>query len=598
MDQFAAFVHVVWIVALGNFWGQRILVWAKYKFDSELERTAFGFAAGFGSFGLLLAILGSLGFFSASACYLFFISLTVLLFFGWKDLPPWNPRLIFEALQKSPLLWALSAVLALAIIQSMTPSTAHDALAYQLEIPKRFALAHRICYVPYGVNSVFPLLMNMFYVLSLLWDGTRMANLFHCVTGLGIVIGLLAIERRFIPKSWLGISALIFALTPGIFGQMSLAYTDVALSFFIFFVFYSILKWQETADLKWFVLAGIYLGFAFGVKYLAALAAISVTAYLIVLASLRKIKLGPALAGLFLMASISFLIGFAWYFRSFLYEGSFLYFGEKGYIAKNLGYLNSFALPWSMTMHPQYFGGSWTRLGIIFLAFLPGLFLIRKKPAAANTFLFWGIIYFCLWTLLPRQNLRFLFPVCALWSLPIGHLIASGFPEKWLTKWSRIFIFAILIIEAGAAFYHGRNSYRVALGLETEEDYLKRTERTYAVAQFVNTNLPENAKILNAYEVRMFHFRPEVIREPEFRQKTHYDTRFATSEETVDFLKRAGITHVLIAPSDAAEKQIFPPRNIRQLVSDAQVGKSRFKELYREPSQKDSESGYTVLSLI
>ncbi len=593
MAQIVSLLLVAWVSLVSAFWGDRILTRAEFFFDSLTERFAFAFCLGFGTIGLIIFAVGYCGGFHTLALYGSFLVLSLPVFFYSPRMLSLVRRVIARATWFTPYATALVILFLLAVVQALIPSTAHDALAYHLDIPKRFALAGCIYYVPYGVNSVFPLLLNQFYVLSVMWDGTRMANLFHLMTALGTVLGILAIEKRCLPRSWVGIASLVFWLTPGVFNQMTIAYNDIALTFFLFFSFFAAIRWSEHHEIRWAVLSGAFLGFALGVKYLAAFAAIAISLGLFLEWVSRRISLKSSVSALAVFALVAFLIGCVWYFRSYAYEGSFLYFGEKGYQAKKIQGMVPWLTPWFMTMDPAHFGGMWARVGVLYLAFLPGVFLIRNRPKTVNNLLFFSAIYLVLWLFLPRQNLRFLFPACALWVVPIGFCISRPELGKWASRFVRGLFFLALFLDLGAAFYHGRDGYGAALGLESEADYLSRVERSYPASRFVNANLPRKAIILNAYEVRGFYFDRVLIREPEFRAKTRYDTRFTTAADAIAFIKLQGVTHVLIAgPVDP--KGALSDRNIRNLVRDTKY----FKAIYRGVAPADPRYEYAIYAIL
>ncbi len=593
-----ALFFVLWIASVSAFGGSAALGRLGFKFNSRLESASFGLCFGMGTLGLVIFTLGCLGLYRPAAFYILFSILSIPLIAALPHLIRESAAPAVRSFSGNPILWVAAAVFALAAVQCMIPATAHDALAYQLDVPKRFALAGKVHYIPYGVNSVFPLLMNMFYVAALLLDGTRLAHLLHLLTAAGITAGLLSLERSYIKRSWLGAGGLVFLLTPGIFNQMTIAYNDIALSFFGFYAFYAVIKAGENPSLRWFVLAGIFLGFALGVKYLAGLGAISIAVYLGYRFLRGSLAFKTLAAGLLWMGLVAFVVGAVWYLRSYIYEGSVLYFGEEGYAPRGAKTLSWLALPWMMTVRPELFGGSWARLGFLYLSFLPWIFFIRSRPKVLNAGLWFSCVYFALWLFLPRQNLRFLFPVLGFWALAVAYVAGPGTgPVKWLQRIVRPVFFAVLIFEFASAVYHGRAGYRAALGLESEAQYLSRVERSYPPAQFINRTLDGGAKILNAYEVRMFYFDRALVREPEFRAKTHYDTRFARPDAMIDFLKGEGFTHVLavlppLEPGSSAESPFH------ELARRLDSAPGRAREIYRQSPPAAPRMTYVLYELI
>ena len=145
------------------------------------------------------------------------------------------------------------------------------------------------------------------------------------------------------------------------------------------------------------------------------------------------------------------------------------------------------------------------------------------------------------------QYVRYLLPV-----FPI-YLVASALGLKlFLDKHCKykkmlaftgaltvVFLFSILV-------YHFRYQYKPLLGMQSHQSYLENMERTYLVADWMNRELPQNAKILSLDEFRLFYFDHEIIRQVMLERYSEYPQSGNTSD-IIQFLKSIGITHVLAA---------------------------------------------------
>lgn len=559
MNQGIALLAVVWVGWLALGMGREGMRLIGVQFSSSLERRAFHFALGAGVLAYAITLLGVLQLFQPILLLGLGVLLTLILsaLSLREKVTSKNKESFFEIsnLVYLPLL----ILFLLAVIQALVPSTAHDALAYQLDIPKRFVQAGGILYLPYSINSTFPLLTNMYYALALLWDSTRLANLFHLMHGVGLVLGILALARNYLPKPFAVLAAFIFCATPALFNQMTIAYNDVSFCFYLFFALFAAHRWDENREIRWIVLSGILTGFALSVKYIGVFAG-ALIGLLMMFRLIRK-EIGAA-SGFKAIAAFGlavFICSFFWYGRCYFYEHQWLYFGQIGYEATNRPDLWKYlSLPFMVTFFPERFGGSWTQIGPIYLAFLPLIFFVRPLSPWAKKILFFGLGYFLLWLFLPRQNLRFLFSALPFFALLIAYAIHR---LTWNLKVKQVIAFllgAILLLEIGLAFHHGKNGYRVALGFESETDYLERNERTFQLARFMNENLPKEAKVLNAYEVRMFYINAQVIREAEYRGKTKYDQVAQIPEKMIASLKQDGFTHILWTPGYEAPLGSLP----------------------------------------
>jgi hypothetical protein len=155
----------------------------------------------------------------------------------------------------------------------------------------------------------------------------------------------------------------------------------------------------------------------------------------------------------------------------------------------------------------------------------------------------------------------------------------------------------VLAIHSGFAFYHGKEGYRLIAGLENRESYLGRVESSYGISQWINEHLPPDAKVLNVEEVRMFYFRPEMIRDSRFRKKTRYDQRLGDGRQVAEFLRGKRISYLLVTD----EKDNRQEANSNSLEIRSLVLNKEFRTLYlklRHEHQAPSGPHYTVYEIL
>lgn len=584
---------VLWISFLALSGGNFLLIKFGFPFANRIEEGAFSLALGFGLLGYAVLFLGLSGFLHPRVLLLVLGSLTVLMA---RIEGEWLRRsgrafrgLAVLAAKDRKTFWLIlfaAGVLALALLQSLLPPTAHDALCYHLYIPKRFVEEGRIAYFPYLVNSLFPFLIQMHYTLALLFKQPEAANIFHWVTGAGTFWGIVALGRR-LHSNFTGLLAgLIFILTPGIFNQMVISYNDVALTFYSFMAFYAFLIFFENRNsVVWMALAGIFSGFALSVKYLALfhISGIGILFFLLMMA--RKVGGRKFITSLGVYGVFVFIFSFIWYLRSYLYEGNPVYpffpsiFGGTGReydFAKaglGKGLLDFLLAGWRLTLSPGSFGGTWTQWGVTFLAFLPLIFFLDFKDRRLRLLGGFALLLFIFW-FGSVQNLRFLFPL-----VPVLSILCALAARPFL-GW----LFLILILNAGFALYHGKEGYPYLLGRESRDGYLARTERTYSLSREINRRFSKEARILNMEEVRMFYFEPEMVRESEFRRKTGYADKVGSWEAMLSLLKEHGFTGLLVTdPTDKDEGR--PSPGLRKFLSRSDFPDRRIIERYREKAR-------------
>jgi hypothetical protein len=89
----------------------------------------------------------------------------------------------------------------------------------------------------------------------------------------------------------------------------------------------------------------------------------------------------------------------------------------------------------------------------------------------------------------------------------------------------------------------------VAWGQESRESFLARHEPTFEVAQYVNSQLPSNSRLISQ-DFRGLYFNPDFVREASLRRRWPYAEQ---GDELVKYLTDRRFTHVLLVKSHNAE---------------------------------------------
>jgi hypothetical protein len=327
---------------------------------------------------------------------------------------------------------------------------------------------------------------------------------------------------------------------------------------------------------RWFIVAGLMLGAACGIKYTALLFAAAMGAMWAWSAWRASGQRLPLLRGAATAAIVAASIAGPWYARAAWHRGNPVYpffsqhLGQSareslperktphGWDARSLA-----SVPWQLTMHPERFGGRGHQLGLLFLLALPGLAFARRLRGLGSV-LAVAAVYFLLWYQL-RQNVRFL--------LPIVPLLAVGVVWVWmeLRRWPAAPRYLAGTIYAGAAILgalipakHSLRDVPVAVGLQSREAYLARHEPSYEAARRANEVLQHGDRILSQ-DYRTFYFAADTVRETVFRRQTRYDQAIDQPADLDRVLREAGFTHLLLA--DASGPGIHFNRRLSKLVA-------------------------------
>lgn len=470
------------------------------------------------------------------------------------------------------------------LVVALAPATDGDALCYHLALPKYFLDAGGFRHLPYHDNSTFPLLVEMLYAWGLALDGAVTAQLIHWLFGglfaaatyllaLDVFTGPSDSQRRHATAAadgWAKVAAVIALVTPAVTNQMTAAFNDLALATFTTF---ALVAWRQAVRPSvgtgepqhgGFVASGIMAGAALSTKYLALMFAVAMAfAWLIQLVSRRGLR-GRLLAGAAVVAVVSAAVAGPWYARAAALRGNPVYpflgdvFATSGPQTDrpdkrplDVKAADIAAASWQITMQPEQFGGRGHQLGVLFLAILPGVCLVRRLP---RLWLLLAIVavYVTLWYTM-RQNLRFLLPmvpllavaVAAAWQMAVRF---GGLPG-WLITGAAV---AALAFNTAQAMSRARGEVAVVLGMESREAYLQRHVPTYLASAFAARYLPPDARILSQ-DYRQFHFPCEVTQENVYRRETGYHKALPAACSLPEHLAAAGFTHLLLMDVEGSE---------------------------------------------
>lgn len=219
-----------------------------------------------------------------------------------------------------------------------------------------------------------------------------------------------------------------------------------------------------------------------------------------------------------------------------------------------VSYLTS---PWTVTMTTSRVAG---KTGILFLLCLPGIFLIKKKEPIFCYFLAIAGCSFCLWTIfLPGRALRYVFQIFPPLSIVTAYILWNISHSADKRRYILIGLHVLLIYQL--LFLFGTTQdlrpFSYIFGNQSEEEFLvEHGVNYYPVIQYVNTETPENAKVLFVPEIRGYYCERDYL----IATNAPYDKdeiilrrliiESQNVEEVLEKLHRLGITHIVINLSE------------------------------------------------
>lgn len=509
----------------------------------------------------------------------------------WKTLPaeplevqgrvgPWGWGALFFC----------ACALLMNLVSALTPEVFYDSLVYHLALPELWLQRGRIGPVPHNIYSGLPLGPQTLYGLMLALFDDRLASLLHASFGVWTGLSAWLIGRR-----WLGEEAGVFAafawyLCPAALYASWGCGVDLASSFLCALALLAMLRGlEEEEGGRWALCSGLLCGFAAGTKYNV----LPVAALLVLLYGWRSRSLSRTL----LMAGAAAAAFLPWMLKNLLFFKNPLYpfltglFPGKELIAdwaafldasgsRNLGAtLSNWAgwkelllQPWS-TSTGDWPLGDWP--GPVFILLLPLLLFVRLKTApekvifagAAGGFLLWG---------LASRLVRYLLPSFPMLALCAALPIRRGVLPNWARAlaWAAALYAGMFDFEAAFNQGIGIGQWAYLRGEVSKADYLKSQRVTYGLpyysaAEFMNRELPKDAKVLVLGESRTYYIERDCVAATVFDYNPFWLAvrESKDAEELLGKVRALGITHVFLSTRQLLYREyarnVFPREEAR-----------------------------------
>jgi hypothetical protein len=508
-----------WEIILPILWAGGLLgagLMASKKIEGQLCPDYFFPSAGI--LGLLIFILGLAGALNKDI----FIGITIILtiFLIWM-LSQINRYLIAFVKSKPlyfiviliPLFWYALASLAF-------PSST-DALYFHLGMPRLYALAGKIFYIPANLFSASPQTSEMittgFYSLGL----ERGAQFFIMLLA---AILVLSVWKRAKDIGVSGLIAILILFTiPILIGQVTGSKNDYLLWGLSFFAILKFLQFDQNGNLRYLILSGIGIGMAAGTKAIG-LALFGPLALIL----LYNIILGKYRAfHLFYFTILFILFAFPWYTYSWIITGNPVYpffdnifhspyssplmnsfNAELEIKAVDRNFLNLLITPIRIIFDPETYDG---RLGYGLILFPALILFVRRIPLIIKTALGICLLYYLFW-FFGFPFARFILPVA-----PILAMAGSYFILQAIKGGKALKIAALISLGLGVllpipsvirdnlprveSVVRATPKYDYLTSLRTLDPYQPHSEKTIDALsyiqgwKYINENIPANSRI-------------------------------------------------------------------------------------------------------
>jgi len=627
-------IGCVAVLAVAQVMGWAVMHLAGAPVLDSMESMLFRTATGLGAFAYVTLALATLHLYTVPALRVLVVA---LLLAGVAIMARAMPNIRMRqrpaigidtsAAPRSDFAWKTVTLffLLIALLGALAPESEYDALQYHLQFPRVWLTRGTIVDFPTMYASLYPMTWELLYGAGLALGGPVAAKLLHFSTLPLLAVLVYRTMCRFFPATppWPAVAFLVSA--PTVLWEATTAYVDLALALHAGLVLYALLRFAESENRPWLLLAALQAGLAIATKHLGYFVLLpAVTGLGIFL--LRRHGLRRAVCPVALFLAVSLIVAVPWYVRSWVATGNpvfpefFRLFGAppdrwdaladvglnrfKAHFGRPRSFLSLLTLPWDATVHAARYGGTF---GPIFLLLLPAL-LLSPSAAAARRIGMGVLTYVALWASpISSFQMRFLVPVIP----PMAVLVAVAYGRlnsllgtAWPRRGGRVLTagMAVLVLlnlppflplhEVDRVEWNGWLTHvirnvpaTVVSGRVSADRYLASTVLSYEAWQYVNAHLAEDARVLtfsegdNLYGERERLWAYAVVARPAV-----WGAPVGAERQALQALLGLRITHILI---DKVELAALPQGSVAIIGADfrrmwlALEYEDRHLELYR-----------------
>lgn len=562
--------------------GVLILSKVTAKPSSLLERYLPAFGLGVISWSYLTFFLGLAGFLDPLFFQLLFWLTTAgctIMVIRKKELflfPVLHPPAVKDLFSKLCLAFILLTAV-LNFVGALGPEIHYDALFYHLALPAAYQLQGQITALPFNSFSFFPQNMEMLYLFSLLVNNDLLARLLHWLMGLGSMLLVYLLGRKYFSRPAAILAAAGFYLIPQVSLESWTAMNDLGVVFFVLLSWLCVLAWLTRGKLSpgYLHLAAVFTGFAMGIKFIAfPLVIITILIYFL---QYRRFSGTPwqKIKPIVWYSLIILLLIAPWLVKNAVSSGSafapfsLATFKLEMYL-NDCQHLHSYhwkeilLVPWQGILDEKSLD---SLIGPLFLLALPLLIVLfdlcRCQPAIKK-FSFFLLIYFVLWRS-QTSSWRFFLPALPVFCLLIGS-IAYSLKIDPLNR--KLLLGVFLLVFYGnlgliVSSLQQKQTPAVIAGTEPRESYLTKSHMFYsspsfAAISFLNRLVPAGTAVLFVGETRTYYSQFKAIANSafDFPSFQDYFKKAQTAAELAKDLQQDGISYILFSESELQRMQM------------------------------------------
>ncbi|MCX5779167.1 MAG: glycosyltransferase family 39 protein [Elusimicrobia bacterium] len=542
--------------------------------EPRRDRLFFEYAVGLGIFSLSFFLMGIAGFLSPVlwgtviiiCCIngIYILSAPGLISFTFRSFSGWEKTSII----------VIGCIALFNFIGACCPELFYDAQYYQVGIPLKWLLDHRIATTEYTVASFFPFNINLLFMIAHMFGNDITAKMVSFVCGISVCWGIYQFGKRFFTREVGVVAALIFYCVPQVMIGSWKAAVELGIAVFDFGTVFALMYYIVKKERGWLVLAGVLCGLSMGSKYTGLVFCFIPAVMTLAIAGVwRRQSIYALCRDIALFSLIAVAVCSPWYIRNYIASGNpvFPFFwGKIGFLKLKMtqslfsdpppppfSFYNYFCFLWPSTMGTLQ---QESFLGPVFLVFIPYILVFKRidfKIKILGVYMLFSVLF---WAVLGRFYMRYLIPTLPVISIVFAYYIA-GHASKAIKKISFLLLLGIALFNAVSASWLMQNMYAPLsyfLGMESRNEYLSvqregYPDPSYPVLDYANKHLDKNAVILFLGETRGL-----------FSNKRFIVSGVAERSPLADWLKESsdadhlfarlrgnGVTHILLNVREA-----------------------------------------------
>ena len=529
------------------------------------------------------------------------------------------------------------------IILNFTPPISRDTLIHHLAIPNLW-LQHGGYYeISWADYSYYPMYINLLYTICLYFKNDIIPKFIHLAFGFGTGwLIYLYLKERF-DRNWSLLGMVIFITTPVVVWLSTSAYIDLGMTFFTTGSVLAFIKWRDSEyrQFKWLLISSFCMGIAIGSKYNGLIAWLILNLILMLSYAKDTQRQIATLQYGIMFFMITAIAASPWYLKNYFQTGNPFYplFNSffqslqhqpvqeiiRHQAGEKIGQLSFFKMRqvmygetlWETLLIPirmffqgednsyRYFQGI---LNPILIVFSPFILFDRKYKRDKFLFAFFTILFIFMAYFLTEKQVRYILPVIPFLSI-LAVMGIKDLTDKLKAKTflfflrfhvtirsiSRIVLFVGVSILLAYNFFYLKDRINIIkpfpyiFGQESRENFLKRHLLHYNAVQYINANLPDDARVFTMFLGRRGYYLTKAYKnEPSFGRNTlkHMANRSDSEETFREYVTSLEVTHILMR-TDLANKFLqdnFSQEEVRRFIT---LAKKCWKLVYEH-------NGYAV----